>query len=49
MVAPQSVVMKHERLLPGRVYEGCPTVLSQAHAPGSGLAAREPVRAFATA
>jgi non-ribosomal peptide synthetase-like protein len=29
VVAPHSVVMKHERLLPGRVYEGCPTVLSQ--------------------
>jgi non-ribosomal peptide synthetase-like protein len=24
-VAPNSVVMKHERLLPGRSYEGCPT------------------------
>jgi len=32
VVAPHSVVMKHERLLPGRVYEGCPTVLSQGHA-----------------
>jgi non-ribosomal peptide synthetase-like protein len=33
VVAPHSVVMKHERLLPGRVYEGCPTVLSQGTAP----------------
>jgi acetyltransferase-like isoleucine patch superfamily enzyme len=24
-VAPHSVVMKRERLLPGRTYEGCPT------------------------
>ena len=41
VVAPHSVVMKHERLLPGRVYEGCPTVLSQGQAPATIHAARE--------
>jgi non-ribosomal peptide synthetase-like protein len=40
IVAPHSVVMKHERLLPGRTYAGCPTVLSHAH--GSTRVEHEP-------